>query len=86
MICTDLSGKAPHRQVDMDRVMTLRCLGGLMVITQARNARDVVSHLGMIFPIFIMPPPTPMTGVMTRILYKLIAVWLLKYSKYIVCM
>ena len=56
LVCTDLSGKEPHRQVGMGRVMTSGSLGGVMLSTLAQNARDIgsMSTLGTIFPIFII--------------------------------
>ena len=50
IVCTDLSGKEPQRQVDVDRVVTSGRLGG--VNTLAQNARCVRSILaiGAIFP------------------------------------
>ena len=74
MVSTDFLGKEPHRQVDVDSVVTSGSLGGVMVSTLAWNASDVdpIPALGAIFPIFI----TPVTLVaMSMILYKLHAVW-----------
>ena len=31
VVCTDLSGKEPHRQIYVGRVVTSRSLGGVMV-------------------------------------------------------
>ena len=76
VVCTDLSGKEPHRQVGMDSMVTWEGLGGEIISTLAQNARDVgsIPTLGIIFPIFI----TPMTLVaVTMILYKVSVVWLL---------
>ena len=39
VVYSDLSGKEPHRQVGVGRVMTSGSLGGVMVSTLARNAR-----------------------------------------------
>ena len=57
VVCNDLSGKQPHRQVGVDRVVTLGSLSGEMVSTLARLARDVgsIPTLGILFPIFIKP-------------------------------
>ena len=41
VVCTDLSGKEPHRQLDVDRVMTSVRIGGIMVGTLSRNAGDI---------------------------------------------
>ena len=53
-VCTDLSGKEQHRQVDVGTVVTSESLGGVMVITLAQNAREVasISTLGAIFSHF----------------------------------
>ena len=55
VVCTDLSGKDPHRQVAMDRVVKSGSLHGVMVNTLAWNVIDVgsIPILGAIFPIFI---------------------------------
>ena len=55
LVCTDLSGKELHRQVGVDRMMTLWIQGGVMVSTLAINARGVGSNTapGTIFPSFI---------------------------------
>ena len=52
--CTDLSGKEPHRQVGVGKIVTPRSLGDVMVRTLDRNTIDVGSILsiGIIFPIF----------------------------------
>ena len=57
VICIDHSGKEPHRQVGVGRVVTPGSLGGVMVGMLAQNVRDVgsIPVLGMIFPIFITP-------------------------------
>ena len=51
---TDLSS---HIQVAVGTVVTVGSLGGVMVSTLARNARDVgsIPTLGTILPIFIIP-------------------------------
>ena len=56
-VCTDLSGKEPHRQVGMGSMITSGILGGIMVSTLTWNANEVgsVSALGTILPIFITP-------------------------------
>ena len=50
VVCTDLSDKN-----GMGKVIRSGNLGGVMVITMARNAKDVgsIPALGSIFPIFI---------------------------------
>ena len=68
VLCTDLSGKTPHRQVGVGKVVTSRSLGAVMVSTLAQDVRDV----GLISPIFITP--TTLIAV-TMILNKLDAVW-----------
>ena len=45
----------------MGRVMTSGSLGGIIVSTLARIARDVGSILGAIFPIFITPHNTTLS-------------------------
>ena len=56
IVCTDLSGKAPHREVGLGSMVTSVSLGGEMVSTLAQNASDVglITALGPIFPIFII--------------------------------
>ena len=41
---SDLPGKEPHRQVDVDRVRSSVRLGGVIVSTLVRNARGVGSN------------------------------------------
>ena len=55
VVCIDFTGEELHRHVGVDTVITSRSLGGVMIITLARNARDVRSilALGTIFSIFI---------------------------------
>ena len=55
VVCTDLSDKAPHTQVGVGRMVLSGSLGGEMVNTLSRNARDVgsIPALGATFPIFI---------------------------------
>ena len=57
MVCTDLSGKEPHRQIVVGRIATSGSLGGEMVIIMGQNERDVslIPALGTIFPISITP-------------------------------
>ena len=57
VVCTDFSGKEPHGQAGVGMVLTSGSLGGVIVSTLARNARDVgsIPALGTIFPIFITP-------------------------------
>ena len=66
----------------MVTVMTSESVGGVMVSTLAQNERDVslITALGAIFPIFITP--TTM-AVVTRILCKLHALWLLNLPIYV---
>ena len=54
VVCTDLSGRAPHRHVGGAGVVTTRILGGVIVSTLAQNARDVgsIPTLGVIFHFF----------------------------------
>ena len=53
----NLSANEPHRQIGVDRVVTLGSLGGVTVSTLAQNARDVSSipAVGAIFPIAMTP-------------------------------
>ena len=44
IVCTDLSGKKPHMQVGVYRMMISGSLGGVMVSTLARNETDVGSN------------------------------------------
>ena len=55
VVCTNLSGKEPHRQAGIGKVVTSGSLGDVMVSTLAQNARGVgsIPALGTIFPIFI---------------------------------
>ena len=65
VVCTDLSGKEPHRQVGMGIVVISGSLHGVMFGTLAQNAEDMglVPTLGTVFP------TTPTTWVaMTMIL------------------
>ena len=57
VVCTDLSGKEPYKQIGMGRVVTSGSLCGVMVSTLDQNDRDVgsIPTLGTIFPIFITP-------------------------------
>ena len=57
VVCTGLSGKELHRQVDMGIVVTSGSLSGLMVSTLAWYAWDVgsIPALSTIFPILITP-------------------------------
>ena len=57
VVCTDPSGKEPHREVGVGRMVTSGSLCGVMVSTLARNARDVdlISALGTIFTLLITP-------------------------------
>ena len=48
VVCTDLSGKEPYREVGVGSMVTSGSLGGVMVNTLAWNARNV----GTMFPIF----------------------------------
>ena len=40
IVCTDLSGKEPHRQVGVVRMATTWNIGSVMVLTLTQNARD----------------------------------------------
>ena len=57
VVCTDLSGKEPHRQVGVGRLVTSCNLGGVMAQILAWYARDMdlIPTLVAIFPIFITP-------------------------------
>ena len=44
VVCTDLSGKEPYRQVCLGRVVALGSLGGVMVIALAQTAK----YMGLI--------------------------------------
>ena len=57
VVCTDLSGKEPHRQVDMGRVVTSGRIDGVMLSTLAWNAMEAVSipAVGTLVIIFITP-------------------------------
>ena len=50
---TDLSGKDPHRQVGVDKVIASWSLGGVMVNSEMARSAGSKSALGTIFPIFI---------------------------------
>ena len=54
VLCIDLSGKEPNRQVGVDRVVASGSLGDVMVSALPRNANNVgsIPVLGAIFPIF----------------------------------
>ena len=54
VVCTDRSGKDPHRQAGVDRVVISGSLGVVMVSALTWNARNMGSSppLGTIFPIF----------------------------------
>ena len=43
IVCTDHSGKKLPRQVGVGSVATSGSLGGVMIITLAKNAREMVS-------------------------------------------
>ena len=71
VVCTDLSGKKLHRQVGVD---TVGSLAGVIVITLARDVRDMGSTptLGEIFPIFITPTTCiKASGVITSTIHLL---------------
>ena len=57
VLCIDISGKEPHRQVDMGRVVTSGNLGGMLICTLTMNERAVgsIPTLATIFIIFITP-------------------------------
>ena len=60
VVCTDLSGKEPHRQVGVGREVTSGSLGGVMFSTLATRC-GFDSHSGAIFPAFITPPTVVMS-------------------------
>ena len=74
-----LSGKEPHRQVGVGRVVASGNLGGVMVRSLARNARDVgsIPTVGTIILIFI----TPMTLGMSEVCINTLRTY--KYIMYI---
>ena len=53
IVCADLSGKEPPKQVSLCRMVTSENLGGVMVSILAHNARELgsVPDLDAIFPI-----------------------------------
>ena len=55
VVCTDVSGKEPHRQVGIATMVISGSLGGGMVSGLAWNSRDVgsITDLRAIFPIFV---------------------------------
>ena len=57
VVSTDLSGKEPHRQAHMDRMVTVRSLHDVMVSTLAQKAKDVgsIPDQGTLFLTFITP-------------------------------
>ena len=57
VVCTDLSGNEQHKQVSMGSMVTSRSVGGVMVSTWGRDARDagLIPALGTIFHIFMTP-------------------------------
>ena len=56
-MCTDLSGKEPHRYVNMGKVVSSGSLGGVIGSTIAQNARYVglIPALDAIYPNFSTP-------------------------------
>ena len=60
VVCTDLSGKEPHKEVDIDRVIASGSLGGVIVSSVARTAKELgsIPTLGAIFPTFTLPHDT----------------------------
>ena len=58
VVCTDLSGKEPHTQVNVDKVVPWESLGGVMVSTLAWNAIrvDLILALGAVNPNLIPVP------------------------------
>ena len=72
-VCTDLSGKEPHRQVGVGKMVTSGSLGGVMVGILARNASDVslIAALGAMFTIFVARPSPSMVlaSVTSYVLY-----------------
>ena len=79
VVCTDPLRKLIYG-LAVGRVVTSESLGGVMVSTLTRNARDVgsIPTLGTIFLIFITPT-TPVDW--TMILYKLGVVWFLNLPR-----
>ena len=57
-VCSDLSGREPHKQVGAGIVVRSRNIGGVMPSTLARNAIYVgsIPALGTIFPLSAHPP------------------------------
>ena len=76
VVCAELSGKKLHRQVGIGRVVTSGNLGGVMVITLTRNARDMgsIPTLSVLFRILTN---LMMLVAMTKIMYKVHSVCLL---------
>ena len=58
VVCTDLSGKLPHRQIGVGRMVIPGSLGDLMNSTLAHNAKDLgsIPILCTTLPIFITTP------------------------------
>ena len=69
VVCTDVSGNEPVRQVSVVRVIALGSLGGIMVSTLLRNAKGVGSNpsLETLFPTCI----NPTTGRVKPMTYQL---------------
>ena len=73
LVCTNLSGKVSHWQVDMDIMMTSGSPCGITLNTLVQNTRNVglIIMLGTVFLISI----THMTlAALTMVLYKLVSV------------
>ena len=73
----DLSGKRPHRQVGLGRMVMLGSLGGVMVSTLAHNKRCGFNSHPRCTIYHFHHPLSHDTGSMTRILCKLNTIWLL---------
>ena len=69
-VCTDFSGKNQHRKVGMGTVVASGNLVDVMVIKQARNARDVGPITTLAGILLIFTTPTILVSV-TVIMYKL---------------
>ena len=85
VVCTDLSGKQPHRQISAGSKVASGSLGCVMVSLLARNARDVgsIPALGIVFHIFIRSRILQRRT--TTLLYRDWARWLNWYSTGLSC-
>ena len=68
VVCTDISGKKPHRQVGL--ISGILC--GVMVNIQAQNTRHVgsIPALWEISPIFITPMALPLCSVALKLMLR----------------